>query len=90
VTFDSLVVSFYDIPEAKEEALRAGAIAYLPKSSVWRLVPILRKIQVGDSFGSSRRVPSWDMDTRVASHDRPDLENLLTECKERNCRLNAV
>jgi PAS domain S-box-containing protein len=78
-----VVISFYDIPEAREEALRVGAIAYVTKSSVWRLLPILRKIKVGDFSGSSPEGSEPGIAMQGASQDRPDLENLLNECQER-------
>lgn len=77
-----VVISFYDIPEAREEALRVGAVAYVTKSSVWRLLPILRKIQIGDSSPCSPERSEPDMNMQDASHERPDLENLLSECQE--------
>lgn len=75
-----IMMSLYDIPKAREEALKAGAVAYVTKSSVWELLPILRKMQAGDvSSGIARG--SAQSDEAEISHDR-GLENALRDREE--------
>jgi DNA-binding NarL/FixJ family response regulator len=40
-----IVLSQHDIQQAREEAFKAGALEFVPKSSVWDLVPLLLKLQ---------------------------------------------
>jgi PAS domain S-box-containing protein len=75
-----IMMSLYDIPKAKEEALRAGAVAYVTKSSVWELLPILQKMQAGDASPGIAR-ESAPSDEAEISHDR-DLENVVRDREE--------
>jgi NarL family two-component system response regulator LiaR len=48
-----LSLSQYDLPEMVNEAKTAGAAAYVSKLLIWdRLVPSLRRVQMGESFFS--------------------------------------
>lgn len=77
-----VIMSLYDIPHAKNEALRAGAVAYVTKSSIWKLVPILQEIHAGapDRADLSGSVP---LGVAGKALDRPDLEGILRDCEER-------
>lgn len=93
-----VLISQHDIPQAETEALRAGAAAYLPKSSIWRLVEDLRRIQRGSGNGDGKgngkgtgngSVASSERDTTVSLdaegdlRERADLETVLRDCEER-------
>lgn len=69
-----ILISQHDIPQATNEALRAGAVSYLPKSSIWKLVEELRKIQ-----GANASAPLHP----EGPQDRTDLEGVLRDCEER-------
>ena len=48
-----LSLSQYDIPEMVDEMERAGAAAFVSKLLVWdKLVPSLRRVQLGEAFFS--------------------------------------
>jgi two-component system, NarL family, response regulator LiaR len=48
-----LSLSQYDLPEMVNEAKTAGADAYVSKLLIWdRLVPSLRRVQMGETFFS--------------------------------------
>jgi two-component system, NarL family, response regulator LiaR len=48
-----LSLSQYDLPEMVNEAKTAGAAAYVSKLLIWeRLVPSLRRVQMGETFFS--------------------------------------
>lgn len=44
-----IFLSQHDLPQARNEALKAGATSYVAKSSLWKLVLILKKVQFGDA-----------------------------------------
>lgn len=70
-----ILISQHDIPQATNEALRAGAVSYLPKSSIWKLVEELRKLQHPNGGAP--------LNVRETPLDRADLETLLRDCEER-------
>jgi DNA-binding NarL/FixJ family response regulator len=48
-----LSLSQYDIPEMVNEVQQAGAAAFVSKLLVWdKLVPSLRRVQLGETFFS--------------------------------------
>lgn len=81
-----IIISQHDIPQARSEALRAGAVTYLPKSSIWNLVADLRKMQRGNgkrSAAPAKSHVSSPADTEENTCYRPDFEAVLRECEER-------
>ncbi|MGC2764825.1 MAG: response regulator transcription factor [Candidatus Acidiferrum sp.] len=46
-------LSLYDVPEMADEVEQAGAAAFVSKLLVWdNLVPLLRRVQLGETFFS--------------------------------------
>jgi DNA-binding NarL/FixJ family response regulator len=44
-------LSLYDVPEIADEVEQAGAVAFVSKLLVWdNLVPLLRRVQIGETF----------------------------------------
>jgi DNA-binding NarL/FixJ family response regulator len=44
-------LSLYDVPEMADEVEQAGAAAFVSKLLVWdNLVPLLRRVQIGETF----------------------------------------
>jgi DNA-binding NarL/FixJ family response regulator len=44
-------LSLYDVPEMVDEVEQAGAAAFVSKLLVWdNLVPLLRRVQIGETF----------------------------------------
>lgn len=85
-----VLISQHEIPQAQREALRAGAVTYLPKSSIWRLVEDLRKLQRSNGNGDGNGTVAFSEsniaaspNTEENSKDRADLESLLRDCEER-------
>ena len=77
-----IVLSNYEIPQARQEALNAGAVDYVAKSEIWtRLMPSLRRL-------SPEAAPNGDTptgpDSPGESGDKPrDLKARLRESEER-------
>lgn len=72
-----VIMSLYDIPNVKTEASKAGAVAYVAKSSIWKLVPILQKMQTGELARQDQTAAGEN------GHPGADLEHALRNCEER-------
>jgi PAS domain S-box-containing protein len=76
-----IVLSNYEIPQARQEALKAGAADYVAKSEIWtRLMPSLRKLAT--EGGANGDTPGLDAQGESSDKTR-DLRAQLRESEER-------
>ena len=79
-----MTLSQYDEPEIIKEAMEAGAATHVSKLSVWtKLLPALRRVELGDTFLDTEEVRGAEVDADENLKSNGALERALRDSEER-------